>query len=1653
LTWSDLAAEGTQQLASGPDELTMLLAGDSNFGNFAAYDGPESSRLYISIAEAGETVYLGLSREFNFNGTPENFGSYNFRIRSAADGSVVHGPYMVSAANENLTQYGDLLNGPGFIGNPLGYDVSSEEYHFSAPAAGTYYIEFTDVRFIGLWDITIVNNGTVKPGRIYSKNWAFRVPETNPVLPDCVWGAEFKGKFYSYTSDGFVTEIDFASSGFQPLSFNLAFNTTGPGTTGNAQLDRMSVENQNLTNSSAEHFIFLAEPDIALFPDGECGEITTASFFRCSDEEAYCLPVTVTRPGQTEIILDFNGNQRYDEGIDQLVVHTFTENDLEACLPWNGLLGNGNLPAPDQQLDLVVTYTQGVQHWALFDGEKMTSGFCINTIRPLCNGQTANLLHWDDRNISMESGTGQPKDGREGCDCSEDNCRTWNNFDAATQNCNAINDGATSGYGDKNTLNTWWYASSKGEVRVNMPTVLASINASLPTSCEGKEIILTLESTSNSAITQIEWVGPDGTVLPTGITDTEITVTQPGTYTINVTETNGCSFSESYTVAPVVCTQTALVAAIECDDNGTDTDPADDFFMAVIELPTGPGAGWVISGDADRTGTYGQSVTVGPFAIADGDRTITVTDADFPCCEQTFLLAAPPTCSGACALQSIQIGEVTCLNMGTLQDPDDDRFTFTITITGQGLSDHWTADDGSTGPYGVPVQFGPYDADGPLLVRTFRDSELPACSASATIDPPGSCSDECYFEPVVSNILCQDNNTPHDPTDDLFTFDITAASVNGTSAGWLLPGYGLETYGTAPVTFGPYPISGGDLDLVMQDLGNAGCTQPVQVEVPAACSDACGISVELLEVTCREGNDVQEEGGKFSYSFIVSNLDPTATQWMGSDGSTGFYGTVFVSADHPYTAQSFNVQISDADQTECTASLLVEPTLPSVTDCPDNVASIDRTAAYRLLDGNTENGTPLSQQLSDCWLPSNEPAAARPFTRIDIGVAAEATQARVYHFYLAADQPVCATLLRRGADETLRCENRQIGSPVQTGELLTAQPLLMGSDEELYPSAEAVVYQHFSVLLSPGQAYALLTTSALADVNAGYRWIIAGAALSDLTVTAPEHGVSDLDDRLLRFELSTSEIPFILNIPPTDEIFGLPTVEDDCGLIDITFGDLLTTTCDSAHIERNFSLILADTTLDTECLQRIGLVDQLDRAVLAGPPTHFYFGCQDVFPALTNGHPDPDYTGYPSLHINGATELLAVGQQNNLTVSYSDQNDGNTDSTVIRRTWLVSDSCTIDTFRQVFVRQAGGSVELVCPISNHYCPIVEEDIMLFTTAEFGCEADVLVPEPELLGICDSSSWVLTTEILALNPLTGDTVLVNTLTADDDRLLAGFPAGEYFFRYIAVDTILDITLVRLCRFRVADVTEPVMICKSFINLSLPGGGVHRVRWQQVDQGSYDNCETDLERSLRRRISRDPADCSPLDTVLYSEWGPFVDFNCCDVGDTIEVELRIVDGAGNTNYCTSLVSVVDQVLPVCTGLSDVTIACTELPDNFSATNTNLLAQLFGFPSVVDNCPATATELTPLLNGDGCTADRIVRRFLARDIHGNVAAQIYTQTINLIRTHDYAFYLPADLATDCVNDLDSVRVTGSGCDSITLDFIEVSLPVIGADCRRVG
>ncbi|RME95240.1 MAG: hypothetical protein D6772_13450, partial [Bacteroidetes bacterium] len=487
-----LLGEGIRQLApTAGDAPVMLETGRPDFGNFASPNGDANSRLHIFVGRPDEVIFLGLAPEYDDDGQRiinNTASQYRFQIRRSTGNSnndpIVHGPFTVGNTTANVNSWQDAL-----FGN---YPVTREEngqlvYVFAPGQVGNYYIEFFESpsapdRFsdpevnIPFWDFTVVHNGQVEDGRVWSRNWAFRTPQVDGTeLPECVWDRDFNGVLYSYTDDGFVSRINFSDAGMQGLSFGVAFNSTGPGNSGDLSLDRMSIEGENRTDNSAQHQIFLSEPDPEFFPDGECGQVIPASTFRCTGGGGFCLDVEVTKPGQVEIIIDFNRNGTLDDNSqDVALIYEFIDPELRACIPWDGLRGDGTPIDFGDTIDLIINYSQGIQHWSVYDLEYLKNGFCVETIRPRCSPDlTSNLLYWDDRNIIQDPGTGAARDQRLGCDCST-GCRSWNTFDLGTAtSCNDFNDEETSGYGDKSTINTWWFANNSRLIRANVPLVQA----------------------------------------------------------------------------------------------------------------------------------------------------------------------------------------------------------------------------------------------------------------------------------------------------------------------------------------------------------------------------------------------------------------------------------------------------------------------------------------------------------------------------------------------------------------------------------------------------------------------------------------------------------------------------------------------------------------------------------------------------------------------------------------------------------------------------------------------------------------------------------------------------------------------------------------------------------------------------------------------------------------------------------------------------------------------------------------------------------------------------------------------------------------------------------------------------------------------------
>ena len=311
--------------------------------------------------------------------------------------------------------------------------------------------------------------------------------------------------------------------------------------------------------------------------------------------------------------------------------------------------------------------------------------------------------------------------------------------------------------------------------------------------------------------------------------------------------------------------------------------------------------------------------------------------------------------------------------------------------------------------------------------------------------------------------------------------------------------------------------------------------------------------------------------------------------------------------------------------------------------------------------------------------------------------------------------------------------------------------------------------------------------------------------------------------------------------------------------------------------------------------------------------------------------------------------------------------------------------------------------------------------MLFPMDMFECSATITIPDPIVSNTC---SEVYTVTIMVID---GNGETVATFENNEDPTLT-LGAGDYTIRYVVEDECGSIG-TRDCIIRVADTQEPSASCVSHINTSIGGYGVTRIYNYVINANSDDNCGIDSIQV--RRILTDST---------YGAWGEYVDMTCEDVGEIVTVEMQVIDLAGNVNFCTASISVVDNSLPYCTGLEDLNLSCTDLPAGFIPTDTLSLQEAFGKPEVIDNCAAEAIELDPIFVGDECSgAGTITRRFLAVDQNGNVSSLEFIQVITIEANESFTLVFPADLDTDCVDQNLGMEIIGGGCAQLTMTYTD--------------
>lgn len=202
----------------------------------------------------------------------------------------------------------------------------------------------------------------------------------------------------------------------------------------------------------------------------------------------------------------------------------------------------------------------------------------------------------------------------------------------------------------------------------------------------------------------------------------------------------------------------------------------------------------------------------------------------------------------------------------------------------------------------------------------------------------------------------------------------------------------------------------------------------------------------------------------------------------------------------------------------------------------------------------------------------------------------------------------------------------------------------------------------------------------------------------------------------------------------------------------------------------------------------------------------------------------------------------------------------------------------------------------------------------------------------------------------------------------------------------------------------DVMPPIAICNELVNVSLPPNGPAVLDFDAFDNGSTDDCCLGAFQLKRLEDGPCDSDSDPDDFATN------LSFCCQDIGQSINVIMRVSDCAGNTNDCLVMIIVEDKVAPGLLAPADITISCDQFDPTFDS---------YGTPTVTDNCCIdTVIFSTNYSQFDTlCSRGTITRTFVAFDCSGNsstVGVSTAVQQIFVNQVQQYNLRFPDDVVT---------------------------------------
>ena len=203
-------------------------------------------------------------------------------------------------------------------------------------------------------------------------------------------------------------------------------------------------------------------------------------------------------------------------------------------------------------------------------------------------------------------------------------------------------------------------------------------------------------------------------------------------------------------------------------------------------------------------------------------------------------------------------------------------------------------------------------------IRSYCDQQKYSEYTYGTFSSGGK---ECkIIRGLVQNIRCSDNETPENPDDDYFLFDLFVEGIN-VSSGYKLDKVSEEntgkynksgTFKTAPGTLGK-----GDIILSVSDLENDNCLSQVTVKDPGICSYDCKINYITIDTVYKcwdRGTRWNKKDDFFTADLTVHFMNPpNMGELVLSGGVKGSVSVTSLQNSNSYTFKEIALPASGSN--------------------------------------------------------------------------------------------------------------------------------------------------------------------------------------------------------------------------------------------------------------------------------------------------------------------------------------------------------------------------------------------------------------------------------------------------------------------------------------------------------------------------------------------------------------------------------------------------------------------------------------------------------------------------------------------------------------------------------------------------------------------